>query len=33
MARRKYVTINNRIAKYAPDQGYVPYEERIIQGE
>lgn len=33
MARRDYVTIDKRIAKYAPDQSYVPYEERIIQGE
>ena len=33
MAKREYVTIDKRIPKYAPDQGYVPYEERIIKGE
>ena len=33
MARRKYISIDQRVAKYAPDQGYVPYEERIIKGE
>lgn len=33
MAKRDYVTINNRIAKNSPDQGYIPYEERMIKGE
>ena len=33
MAKRKYVTIDQRVAKYAPDQSYVPYEERVIKGE
>lgn len=33
MAKRDYVTIDQRIPKYTPDQSYVPYEERIIKGE